>query len=319
MKTNKTFFNLATDMIGKAGDIAKEYGLIDSQQSELKLMQLHTKTKINEEIEELRQKRLEIFTKLQQSGKKSSEIEKEIEIISKELEKKLTINSFINKIKSSAMQKLFNSDTFIQEALSFKTLETFIISIDIRRSTDLMLKAKSPKLFAEFLVELSTSLKKIILDNYGVYDKFTGDGILAYFPEFFSGEDAGYFAIKSAQECHEEFEKIYKKHFSSFLSVISDTGLGIGIDYGTIYVDQIDDEHVVVGTPVVYACRLASTPAGTTLLNQQAIERVGETYEGFIEFQTTNLEIKHEGKILGYKTTLKKKTYKYKLPSWDMD
>jgi hypothetical protein len=32
----------------------------------------------------------------------------------------------------------------------------------------------------------------------GVVDKFTGDGIVCFFPEFFCGEDAGYLAISAA-------------------------------------------------------------------------------------------------------------------------
>jgi len=35
----------------------------------------------------------------------------------------------------------------------------------------------------------------IVRKHFGVVDKFTGDGILCFFPEFFCGLDAGYYAL----------------------------------------------------------------------------------------------------------------------------
>ncbi len=70
------------------------------------------------------------------------------------------------------------------------------MSIDIRRSTDLMLKAREPRLFADFVTGLCSKLKNLIVNNYGVFDKFTGDGVLAFFPDFYSGPDAGLLAVR---------------------------------------------------------------------------------------------------------------------------
>ena len=47
-----------------------------------------------------------------------------------------------------------------------------------------------------------------ITDSYGVFDKFTGDGILAFFPEFFSGPDAGFLAIRAADNVTESSKDI---------------------------------------------------------------------------------------------------------------
>jgi len=312
----KDLLSITSKMINKTKKIIYEEHT-NIHNTKQRLMYITTKSKLQEDVDNLRQKRIDILDSLKNNNQKQQDKEQEIELITKELEQKLTLNNFVNKIKPSAAHKLLSSDEFIQKALSLDIIETFIISMDIRRSTDLMLKAKNPKLFAKFLVELSTNLKEIILNNYGIYDKFTGDGVLAYFPEFFSGEDAGYYAIKSANECHKEFEKVYKKHYSSFLNILDDTGFGIGIDYGTIYIDHINDEHVVVGTPVVYACRLATTKAGTTLLNQQAIEKINNKYKGYIQTTETTIDIKHEGRILAYKATFSDKQYNAKIPYWE--
>ena len=44
---------------------------------------------------------------------------------------------------------------------------------------------------------LCEELKGLISDRFGIVDKFTGDGLLASFPDFFSGPDAGYRAISA--------------------------------------------------------------------------------------------------------------------------
>src|ERR1700730_4336105 len=97
-----------------------------------------------------------------------------------------------------------------------------------------MLKAREPKLFAQFITTLARQLRNEVLENYGIFDKFTGDGILAFFPEFYSGSDAGYFALRAAPTCHKVFASHYEKHRHCFISVLKELGLGIGLDYGQV-------------------------------------------------------------------------------------
>src|SRR5690606_4988561 len=89
-------------------------------------------------------------------------------------------------------------------------VEAVVISIDIRRSTDLMLKAKSPTEYSDFITGLSQKLSQIIIQHLGIFDKFTGDGILAFFPKFYSGDYAILLALLAAEECH----KVFKEHYS---------------------------------------------------------------------------------------------------------
>ena len=144
-------------------------------------------------------------------------------------------------------------------------------------------------------------LSNVILSNFGVIDKFTGDGVLAFFPEFFSGPDFGKLAIKSALECHSAFQSEYSRNRTSFSTVPLDTGLGIGIDYGNTYLVKMNGSFTVIGTPVVYACRMSGAKAGDTLLNQTAFEKINEKYRNSINLKETSIEIKNEGKILAYK------------------
>lgn len=181
-----------------------------------------------------------------------------------------------------------------------------------------MLKAREPQLFAKFISELSNGLREIILANHGVFEKFTGDGVLAFFPDFYTGTDGGYYAITAAEECQRFFTQHYRQSYSCFESVLSlsDVGLGIGIDYGQISLERVGDEISIVGKPVVYACRMASTKAGTTLLNQRAYEKVNDRFSAVCAITEGELEVKHEARHVAYFVNRNNQTYTASEPAW---
>lgn len=192
--------------------------------------------------------------------------------------------------KNNKLISIFNSDL---------EQKAYILSIDIRRSTELMLKCRTAKLYSNFIIELCEELKFIITTNYGVYDKFTGDGILAFYPEFLIGKIAcKYKILKSAFECIKKFDDVYQKHRSSFNVVLSEVGIGIGIDYGEVSIVNFNNYYSAVGSPVIYACRLSSTKAGTVAINQSAYNEIIEYDQ--VTFSETTLEIKNEGLIKVY-------------------
>lgn len=261
----------------------------------------------------------EIATKTKAEQDYTVEIEK-LKENAEQLSKKQTLQYLLARVHESAHSKLLGSDkTSVEFRKRFeepKPYSAVIMSVDIRRSTELMLKAKTPQLYADFITGLCAELTTIILRNYGVFDKFTGDGILAFFPEFYSGEDALYWSIKAADECHACFSQRYREKRNCFKSILVDVGLGIGIDYGVSHLVKIQDGLTVIGEPVVYACRFSGGEADQTLLNQSAYEAASSQFGEYINFQESDIEIKHEGKMLVYITTLSKKTYEPKLPDW---
>jgi class 3 adenylate cyclase len=156
--------------------------------------------------------------------------------------------------------------------------DTVVMSIDVRNSTELMKEALEPEGFYEFMLNLTKDLSAIVKNNFGVVDKFTGDGMLAYFPKIITGDYAALWAIKSALSAHEIFGQIYGKHEDSFGQVLADSaaGLGIGIDYGEVMQHVVETELICMGRPVIYACRLSDGDVGSTLINQQAKRLVQE-------------------------------------------
>ena len=234
------------------------------------------------------------------------------------LRKKEQLAFLLDKVSPKAAEVLLDSERLRAEFLGPDPhpRPLFAMSVDIRRSTDLMLKARTPQAFATFITGLCKDLMDVVRNNHGVVDKFTGDGILCFFPEFFSGKDSGYYALAAADECHGTFNKHYRAHRGSFQSVLKDVGLGIGVDYGECHLVQVAGNLTIVGAPVVYACRLGGAPAGKTLLNQPAYEAISKRHVGCVLLDETSIEIKHEGVLVAYAATLSRSNYDPAPPAW---
>ena len=259
--------------------------------------------KLEEEISGLRadiQKQLEVVQREKESRKKREEQLTKMKVALAELQRKQALAFLLSRVTPKAHDALFSNEALRNTFFAADEQNAYVVAIDIRRSTDLMLKARRPQLFADFMTSLCNELASIIKDHFGVFDKFTGDGILAFFPEFFSGTDAGYHALAAAHAARRSFERLYKEHRSSFSTVLTDVQLATGIDYGAVHLVRVADGLTVVGRPVVYACRLSGGLGGQILLNQPAYEHVTERYGSLFFIAETNIEIKHEGSILCY-------------------
>jgi len=242
---------------------------------------------------------------------------KNLQLLNKDLTDKIELQHILSRINEAAKDTLLKSQKFRDSFLNKNEFKSVVVSIDIRRSTDLMLKARTPQLYANFITGLTNKLSEVIKQNFGIFDKFTGDGILAFFPDFFSGKDLIYHALLAAQQCHDIFNLHYNEHRSTFNVFISDIGLGIGIDYGTVSLVNSGSELTVVGIPVVYACRMSSAPVGITLLNQPAMEKALQLYDKFVDIEEEYIPIKHEGQALAYTTKLNYKAMsKPEAPDW---
>lgn len=176
--------------------------------------------------------------------------------------------------KASELRQNFDS---ILSETNPKPLEAdvVVLSIDIRRSTDLMLLAESNQGFSKFMTTLCRKMQSVITHNFGIYDKFTGDGILAFFPDFFAGKYRLVYALNAALACQKVFENHYYENIGEFSVVISEAGIGAGIDAGPVAIVPVAEGLTVVGRPVVFACRLNSS--------------LGIELNGKMEFQLSHL------------------------------
>lgn len=278
---------------------------------------------LEEDIINLRRKNRQLIDRIEEKAKAEAEQGKEIEELQKKLQEqekatkdKERLQHIFYRVHPLAWQKLKTDEEFKALFEQKAPCPAVIVSIDIRRSTELMLNAIDPESYQNFIITLCDQLRQIILDNYGVFDKFTGDGILSFFPEFYSGEDAHYLAIKSADECHAFFKQHYEANRSAFKIVLKDVGLGIGIDYGKVYLVNVQDWLTVIGEPVVYACRLSGGKAEQTLVNQQAYDTFLQNLGGYVHIQEEEITIKHVGPVVCYSAGLSKRERKINIPPW---
>lgn len=284
----------------------KTYLYLDTQEEKLR-QEVHkareelsrVKSDLNKQLIELRQKAesrdelVDEYANLNEQLKRLSESHEH-------LEKKQSLSSLLQQVHPDHAQRLIDDLEFQAKFLESAGCKGYVMSVDIRRSTELMLKARRSLEFASFLSDLCLKLRQVVLEHDGVFDKFTGDGVLAFFPDFYSGESAGKKVLDAAQKCHQVFDKHYRSHRGAFLSVLKDAGLGIGIDFGDLNLVRISGAVTVVGPPVVYACRLGGAPAGETLVNHPAYSEIQKKFSRYFSFNETSLNFKHEGNILAY-------------------
>lgn len=275
--------------------------------------------KLEGEITQLRGRLKETIDELNRLKENDDNNEKQIEELKKiqvELSMKESLNHILPRICEKARTLILDSEKFRNEFKNLRTCQAVVVSIDIRRSTELMLKARTPQLYSKFITTLSNKLSDIIISNFGVFDKFTGDGILAFFPTFYSGNNAILRAIIAADQCHQVFEEHYLNSKDSFNIFIKDIGLGVGIDFGDVSLVNEHNEITVVGVPVVYACRLSSTHAGTTILNLAAKKSLENHLSGHAIYTAIDIPIKNEGTAVAYTASLDFKSIELDAPNW---
>jgi class 3 adenylate cyclase len=210
-------------------------------------------------------------------------------------QQQIKLMKYMTRVQDKAAQKMLDDESFAANFLEKDEFSAVVLSLDIRRSTELMLKAETPQVYAEFINNLTAELTDAVKSRFGIYDKFTGDGLLAFFPDFYSGSQAILYALQCADDCHEIFNAIFPSYRSRFDIGDMQTGLGIGIDDGQVFKAGIELEYTVVGKPVVYACRLSSAPAGHTYLTGLAEKALRDTECDAFITKKTEIEIKHEG------------------------
>lgn len=209
----------------------------------------------------------------------------------------------LGRVNEEVQKRILGSEDFLQHFVPGAQCQALVMSIDIRRSTEMMLKSRSGQAFARFTSGLCQKLTDVVKTNGGVFNQFTGDGILAYFPDFLGGSESATQAVRAALQCHQVWQEHYRANRDTFRTVLLDVGLGIGLDYGTVTTVQVAELLTVTGEPVVYACRLSGAPAGQIYVNQPAYEQISAHMPEFCQLQETQLHVKHEGPTLAYAIT----------------
>lgn len=191
---------------------------------------------------------------------------------------------------------------YLETAISEgRQLPLVVISVDIRRSTFLMKESLQLTEFAEILNRFVTTSSSIIRHSGGFFDKFLGDGFLAYWlggPQLHEprarhaslGPAQGVHFAFDAIDCVAEIHKLFETHVVSDLrsnvrNLPAGTGLSAGIDGGYGQLVQIAGDLTVVGSPVVGAVRMvtAASEPGETVANVFLGEVLHKDPDGCLE------------------------------------
>jgi class 3 adenylate cyclase len=191
-------------------------------------------------------------------------------------------------------EERFRRDELVDRILDGEPLQLFVMAADIRESTTLMKEAVRFELFARTMDKFVSAVRRGIGTPGGWFDKFTGDGFLAYWivppgpqdeyqPRFV--EAAGNLA-HTAHELIELFHSRVLEDFRRNSRNLSDgVGLSIGLDAGPGFLVQIAGELTVVGPPVVGAVRMVTAAAGPQeiVANVYLGEHLHDEQEGIYE------------------------------------
>ena len=150
--------------------------------------------------------------------------------------------------------------------------ETIVVIGDIRRSQDLMMYSVDPRDFSERMVEFISQTRQLIEKYGGFFDKFTGDGFVAYFNETICLTCNVNHVESFLSFVHEELD-FSRRHFASWSRSLrklpeEDIGLAIGADLGIVEFNDLDNHLVSVGQPIVWAARMeAVARSGEVIVN----------------------------------------------------
>jgi class 3 adenylate cyclase len=187
----------------------------------------------------------------------------------------------------------FRTDELLDAVIDGAPIEMFVMAADIRESTTLMKEAVRFELFAQVMDKFVSSVRQGIRRSGGWFDKFTGDGFLAYWivqpgpPDEYEErlvQTTGDVA-HTASILIDLFHRLVLEDFrANSRNLSGGVGLLMGLDAGPGYIVKIADELTIVGSPVVGAVRMVNAAGPREILaNVYLGERLRDEQKGVYE------------------------------------
>ena len=168
-------------------------------------------------------------------------------------------------------QERFRKDELLDAIIDGEPIQMFVMAADIRESTMLMKEAVRFELFARTMDKFVSAVQRGIGTPGGWFDKFTGDGFLAYWivqPTTDAAEYQRRFVEAAGNLAHTAYklvELFHRRVLEDFRqnsrNLSQGVGLSMGLDAGPGYLVQIAGELTLVGPPVVGAVRMVTAAA----------------------------------------------------------
>ena len=168
-------------------------------------------------------------------------------------------------------EERFRKEELLDAIIDHEPIQMFVMAADIRESTMLMKEAVRFELFARTMDKFVSAVRGGIGTPGGWFDKFTGDGFLAYWIVQSTPEEKEYqrrfveAAGNLAHTAHELVDLFHRRVLEDFRrnsrNLSQGVGLSMGLDAGPGYLVQIAGELTLVGPPVVGAVRMVTAAA----------------------------------------------------------
>lgn len=156
----------------------------------------------------------------------------------------------------------FVPDDPVNMLKSASSSPTIAVVGDIRRSQEIMTYASTAADFTKRIIRFINRTRELIGEHYGIFDKFTGDGFIAYFNKKICEQlDKNYidcFIDFIREEL--EFARVHFSEWQKNIRKLPDCaiGLSLGADIGKVNFNDVDDHFVAVGDTIVWASRMAT-------------------------------------------------------------
>jgi class 3 adenylate cyclase len=188
-------------------------------------------------------------------------------------------------------EERFSREQLLDSVLGGEPIQMFVMAADIRESTMLMKEAVKFERFAYVMDKFVSSVRQGITRSGGWFDKFTGDGFLAYWiVQSASKEEYDEHFVQAAGNiAHTAYtlvdlfhRRVLEDFRSNSRNLSGGVGLSMGLDAGPGYLVQIAGVLTVVGPPVVGAVRMvtAAVHPKEIIANVYLGEHLHEEQEG---------------------------------------
>lgn len=163
-----------------------------------------------------------------------------------------------NQLPNSIVEKMMDPSYLTK----MSSADTIVMVADIRRSQDLITYGLSPNFYREQMISFLSEVRKILFDNLGIYDRFTGDGFIAYFNQFVceqEGKDYYEMALDACDKIQSFSDKFFDNWSSQIRKIpVEPIGLSIGIDSGIVNFKDGEEQLFAIGDVCVWATRMCN-------------------------------------------------------------
>lgn len=179
---------------------------------------------------------------------------------------------------SNIVEQIVQSSTWQSVEMIAEEKEVSVLFADFSGFTT-MSETKTPAQVTEILNEYLGSLTEVIFRFDGTLDKYTGDGLMAFFGAPIDQDDHARRAIDAALAMQAEMESIHRRH-PDWPHLL----MRIGVNSGPVIAGDIGSprrkDYTVIGDVVNVASRLESSVAkpGEVVIGPRTKQLVGESY-----------------------------------------